>query len=252
MDEEISLTLESLNSRGLKAVYAEDRAEAREVILGLVPLNATVGTGDSTTIRQLEILDALRARGTEVFNSYQRDRSFTRAERREIGRGIRSSDVFMTGTNAVTTDGRLVNVDGMGNRVAGMFYSHKMSILVVGRNKITKNLDEAFYRVRKIISPNHLRIRGVELGGVRFDNPCVATGVCTDCRLPHDRRCNIFTIIEGKPGGRSAGTEIHVVMVNKDLGLGWDESWPNERISKIIDEYKKYVWVPPPRLDSRA
>jgi hypothetical protein len=80
----------------------------------------------------------------------------------------------------------------------------------------------------------------VELGGKPLKTPCVVSGQCTDCRAA-DRICNIFTIIESKP----LRTDINVVIVDEDLGLSWDESWPKERISHIINEYKKYVWLPP-------
>jgi hypothetical protein len=64
--------------------------------------------------------------------------------------------------------------------------------------------------------------------------------MCNDCRSK-DRLCNVFTIIEGKP----LGTNINVIIINEDLGLAWDESWPKKRISRIIEEYKRYVWIPP-------
>jgi len=148
--------------------------------------------------------------------------------------------VFLAGTNAITLDGRLVNVDAAGNRVAGMFHGHPKSIVVVGRNKLVNNLDEAFNRIRNVIAPNHMWIRAVELGGDRTETPCVATGACSDCRSK-DRMCNVFTIIEGKP----LRTDISIVIVDEDLGLAWDESWPRERIDRIKEEYKKFVWIPP-------
>jgi len=99
--------------------------------------------------------------------------------------------------------------------------------------------EQAFDRIRNVIAPTHFRIRSGELGGRKRKTPCVATGVCGDCRSP-ERGCNIYTIIEGRP----AGTDLHVIIVNQDLGLGWDPSWPEERIAKIRAEYKKFVWLP--------
>ena len=147
--------------------------------------------------------------------------------------------MFLTGTNAVTLDGRLINVDASGNRIAGMFHGHPISIIAVGRNKLVKDLDEAFRRIRSIIAPNHIKIR-VDLGGWRFKTPCVTTGECQDCRT-RDRACNVFSIIEGKP----FRTDLNVIVINEDLGLSWDESWPRERITKIIENYKRFVWLTP-------
>ncbi len=148
-------------------------------------------------------------------------------------------DIFLTGTNAITQDGRLVNVDARGNRVAGMFHGHPTSIIAVGRNKVVKSLEDAFHLVRNVIAPNHIRIRAVELGGRPVTTPCVITGECDDCRAK-DRMCNVFTIIEGKP----SQTDINVIIIDEDLGLGWDESWPRERITTIIENYKRFVWIP--------
>jgi hypothetical protein len=239
MDKDIAITLEGLRSRGLKGFFVENREEANAKILGLIPQASVVGIGDSTTLRQIGVIEELKKRGTAVHDGFFRGVSW--ALHFELLKEATLCDAFLTGTNAVTLDGRLVNVDGLGNRVAGIFYGHPISVVIVGRNKLVKNLDEAFYRIRNIIAPNHVRIRAVELGGMRRKTPCVVTGECNDCRSK-DRACNIFTIIEGKP----MGTNINVVIVNDDLGLAWDKSWPKERVSRIIEEYKKYAWIPPP------
>lgn len=244
MDTNLEKILSSLRSRHIKGIFAEDYEEANQKVLALIPLNATVGIGDSTSMRQLGILQALRERGTKILNPFEpkgQEISVENFRQRRAGvlKDATLSDVFLTGTNALTQDGKLVNVDATGNRVAGMFWGHSLSIIVVGRNKIVKNLDEALQRIRNIIAPSHFRIRTAELGGRKRETPCVVTGRCNDCRA-EDRGCNIFTIIEGKP----SQTNLNVILVNQDLGLGWDPSWPQERISKILDNYKKFVWVP--------
>jgi hypothetical protein len=235
--EDIEVTLRSLKSRGFKGFYAENREEAKGLILRIIPKEATVGVGDSTTLKQIGVIEELIKRGTTVFDGYFR--GISREEHLDMLERSAACDVFLTGTNAVTLDGRLVNVDAVGNRVSGIFFGHKFSVIVIGKNKLVKDLDEAFYRIRKLIAPTHVRLR-VELSGKPSKAPCVITGRCTDCRS-NDRLCNIFTIIEGKP----LRTDINVVIVNEDLGLSWNEAWSEERISRIIDEYKKYVWLPP-------
>jgi hypothetical protein len=246
MHTQIEQVLSSLHSRHLNGIYAKDHEEAKEKVLSLIPEHAVVGIGDSTAIRQLGLPQVLKVRGLKVLNGYERKELSPNPEkaeedRRNIVKQATLSDVFLTGTNAITQDGRLVNVDAQGNRVAGMFWGHPTSIIVIGRNKIVKDLDEAFRRIREIIAPTHFRTRTVDLGGRKMKTPCVETGECTDCRAK-DRGCNIFTIIEGKP----YRTDLHVVLVNQDLGLGWDPSWPNDRIMKIRENYKKFVWVPLP------
>ena len=242
MDTQIEQTLSSLQSRNINGIFAEDYEEANQKILALIPLEAIVGIGDSTGIRQLGVLNALQKRGTRILNPYELKRGHIEIEdykQRRIGilQEATLSDVFLAGTNALTQDGRLVNVDAQGNRVAGMFWGHPLSVIVVGKNKIVGNLDEALHRIRNIIAPNHFRIRA-ELGGKKRETPCVGTGRCSDCRAD-DRGCNIFTIIEGKP----SRTNLQVIIVNRDLGLGWDPSWPQEHITKILTDYKKFVWI---------
>lgn len=250
MNEEIEATLRSLHARNLAGLFAENSGDAKNKILDLIPTDALVGIGDSTTVAQIGVKDELRRRGTRVLDGFDRKTTYTSLKDYEELHNVpvREStmcDVFLTGTNAVTQDGRLVNVDAAGNRVAGMFWGHPVTIIAVGRNKIVRNLDEAFHRVRKVIAPNHIRIRAMELGRRRVETPCVITGDCSDCKTK-DRMCNVFTIIEGKP----LRTQIKVVIVNEDLGLGWDESWPRERTAKIIENYKKFVWIPPHALPS--
>jgi hypothetical protein len=129
-----------------------------------------VGIGDSTTLRQMRIPQVLKERGTKALDPFElKDSKITSQDAMQYTqRTIEEtahSDVFLTRTNAITRDGKLVNVDGAGNRVAGMFWGHPISLVTVGRNKIVRDLDEAFYRIRNVIAPNHIRIKSVELGG---------------------------------------------------------------------------------------
>ena len=243
MDSAIEKTLSSVRSRHINGIFAATFEEANQKILALIPGEATVAIGDSTTLWQLGVLRALRERGTKILNPFEPwDKAVPveafRKKNQQARREATLSDVFLTGTNALTQDGRLINLDATGNRVAGMFWGHPLSLVVVGKNKIVKNLEEGLERVRKIIAPTHFRVRSAELGGRKRETPCVSTGECADCRSAA-RGCNVFTIIEGKP----TETNLNVILVDQDLGLGWDPSWPEERIKKIRESYKKSVWV---------
>ena len=245
MDEKIEETVQALRGRHLNALFAETSEIARAEALRLIPVSAVVGIGDSTTLAQIGVKEEMKKRETRVLDGFEKKAPHLSIEeyaevRRRLVEESTVCDIFLTSTNAVTEDGRLVNMDATGNRVAGIFWGHPLTIIVVGRNKIVKDLDEAFDRVRNVIAPNHLRIRSVELGGRPRDAPCAKTGRCSDCRSP-GRICNVLTVIEGKP----SRTEINVIIVNEDLGLGWDPSWPKERIDRIIENYKRHVWIPP-------
>lgn len=244
MDMQIEECLASLRSRHMNGIFAENSEVACRKILDLIPQNAVVGIGDSTAVKQIGIVRALVERGTKVLDPFEsKDSQIDPKEAHKyterVAKEATLSDVFLTGTNALTQDGRLVNVDGNGNRVAGMFWGHPISIIVVGKNKIVRDLDEAFHRIRNTIAPNHVYIRTAESRGRKLRIPCADTGECRDCRSS-DRVCNIFTILEGKP----FRADLNVIIVDEDLGLGWDASWPKSRIKQIIDNHKKFLWIP--------
>ena len=116
-------------------------------------------------------------------------------ERRRKGLG---ADVMIASTNAITLDGKLVNLDGVGNRVA--------AITFVGMNKVAPDLESAMARVKHYAAP----INNIRLG---LKNPCLETGLCSDCKTPQ-RICNMWGIIEGQ---RIKG-RVHVKLVGENLG----------------------------------
>ena len=241
MDPQIEKTLAALRKRHINGIFARNHEDASQKILDLIPVDATVGMGDSTTIRQLGVLAKLKRRGTKVLMSHDPQLFHLNPEdidkvRLDILIQATVCDVFLTGTNALTQDGRIVNVDATGNRVAGMFWGHPLSIIVVGKNKIVENLDEAFHLIRHVTAPNHIYMKAAKKGSIKARTPCAETGECADCRSS-DRRCNIFSIIESKP----KRTNINVIITDVDMGLGWNTSWTRERIMNIKENYKKFV-----------
>lgn len=199
----------------------ENGDQAVRLALDLIPQQAQVGLGGSTSIRQLGILEQLRKRGTVIIN----DAEYAEVPFAETMRRTLSSDVLLASSNAVTLDGKLVNIDGMGNRVAAMAFGPKKVILVIGRNKVVANVDAALDRLRNVIAPYHARAYGDNL-------PCAKAGRCVDCNSP-SRICRITTIIEKKP----SATDMSVFLVDEDLGLGWDPAWPEDRKNKIASTY---------------
>ena len=147
--------------------------------------------------------------------------------------------MFLASTNAVTLDGKLVNIDGGGLRVTGMVFGPLLSIVVAGRNKIVRDVDEALWRIKNVIAPVHTKTIG-------WDCPGSDIGKCVEPEnfCPPERRiCNIIMIVESKPAVQEL--EMAVILVDEDLGLGWDPAWPQERKDKILSEYKKFT---PPHM----
>lgn len=235
---EIEVTLKSLKANHFDARFARTMADARKMMLEMIPPRATVGVGDSATLRQMGILDELVERGNEVINPFTKEltrgmtenpavrRRFSERARRTFG-----SDVFLASSNALTQDGKIVNIDRAGGRVAGMICGAPKVILPVGRNKIVKDLDAAIYRIKNVIAPAHAKRK-------ERQTPCIVTGKCNDCNSP-DRLCSVTVILEKKP----LNTDLSVILIDEDLGLGWDPAWDEKRISEIMSNYYSNTWA---------
>ena len=191
-------------------VYIADSAqEAKDISLNAIipPLGAkTVSWGGSVSFRATGLFDALKdSPDFEVMNTF--DKSLPRDRMFELRRRALLADLFITGTNAVTEDGRLVNLDMIGNRVAAIMWGPKHVLLIVGRNKICQNVEDAMCRIKTYAAP-------VNCMNLNKKTPCAKTGLCHDCSSP-DRICNYWTITEKSfQQGR-----IKIILVNEDLGF---------------------------------
>jgi hypothetical protein len=227
-------TLKNLLANNFEARFAENAGAVKQIVLNLISKDAIVGIGDSATIRQVGIVDDLEKKGIVVLNPFSRELTTDPAKtmvRDDISRRIFSCDLLASGTNAVTMDGKLVNIDAVGNRVASMIFGPRKVFIIAGKNKIVKDVDQALYRIKNIIAPFHARTKG-------FATPCAEAGKCSDCNAPK-RICSVTSIIEKRPWR----TEISVILVDEDLGLSWDETWPEDRIRRIKSNYEKVTWV---------
>lgn len=197
---------EALKRRDFNAHYVETQDKAKEMILKEVPPGAIVGVGGSVTIREMKILEDLRARGHKVLDHWEIPRSALE-ESFQMRRAQQVCDVFLTSSNAITQDGQLVNTDGSGNRVNAMTFGPKKAIVVAGVNKIVANLEGALRRIKEIAVPLNCR-------RLNYSPPCIQAGKCVDCRIPQ-RVCRITTIIEWKP---PFFADYLVILVGENLG----------------------------------
>jgi len=198
-----------LEANHFEVFVAENRQAAKQLVLeDIIPkLNVkTVSWGGSMTVVASGVYEALKCRtDLTVIDTY--DKSISPEESGHRRRQALSVDLFVTGTNAVTETGMLVNLDMQGNRVGALTFGPKNVIVLVGRNKVVDDIEEAMCRIKNYAAP---------VNAARLDKktPCVKTGYCDDCDSP-DRICNIWTIIEKSyPKGR-----IKVILINEDLGL---------------------------------
>ena len=198
---------EALKKRDFKALYAENQAQAKEVVLNEIPPQASVGVGGSVTIREIKILADLKARGNKIIDHWQATAQANPQESYELRLAQQSCDVFLTGSNAVTLEGQLVNIDGGGNRVNAMAFGPKKVIVVAGVNKIVADVESALRRIKEIAVPLNCK-------RINSSPPCILAGKCVDCRVPQ-RICRITTIIEWKPPFIN---DYLVVIVGENLG----------------------------------
>lgn len=197
--------VKNLSARGFDAHLASSAKAATTFVLGLVGDCETFGLGGSETIRGLGLLEELRAMGKTLYDHWVP--GLTPEELQEIRLLQGRCDCFLCSVNAVSIQGELVSVDGIGNRVSAMTFGPRRVIVVAGSNKIVPDLEAAIRRVHEVAAPMRARSLGLE-------TPCAETGVCVDCQSVR-RICNITTILHRKP----LLTDISVVIVNQELGF---------------------------------
>jgi hypothetical protein len=206
-EQDVPTVVKALKSNRFDPVeYAEKAEDAAKMVLDMIPPEAKVGMGGSTSLMQLGVIDELIKRG-----------SMTRSR----------PDIFLTSTNALTLDGKLVNTDMTGNRVTSMIFGPKQVIVVAGMNKVVKDVPAALERIKNVIAPTIAKNSGLK-------TPCTVEGKCSDCKSPW-RVCTVTTIIEAKP----RLTQISVILVGEDIGLGWNPDWAEARKEKIAFVFKE-------------
>jgi L-lactate utilization protein LutB len=199
----------SLEANHFEVHLAADAAAAQALVMDrILPATGarTVAFGGSMTVVAAGLFNSIKARSDlEMIDSL--DKTISADEQMDRRRRALLVDCFITGTNALTEDGQLVNLDMLGNRVAALTFGPRHVVVLLGRNKIVPSLEEAMFRVKNVAAPAN---------AMRLDKktPCVKTSYCEECKSP-DRICNTWTITEKSfPKGR-----VKVVLINQDLGL---------------------------------
>lgn len=204
VEKRIDRTLESLKNNNMKGYYIEKREQLFDILKSLITEKSTIGVGDSITLAETGIIDFLREGNYEFLDKYRE--GITSEEKKLIYIQNFSADTFMCSTNALTENGEIYNIDGNGSRVAPMIYGPEQVILVVGINKIVKDIEEAEKRVRNYSAP-------IDAKKLNKNTPCTKLGYCVDCKSPN-RICNHFTIIRRQ----FDGDRIKVIIIGEELG----------------------------------
>lgn len=193
----------ALKKRHFDAYYCETKEDALKQALSLIPEGHTVSWGGSASAAEIGLIDAVK----EKYQVIDRDSASSPEERIQITRQTLLADTFITGTNAVSEDGQLVNIDGNGNRVAAMIYGPTNVIVICGINKMVKTVEDAYTRAHTTAAP--INAQRFNLG-----TPCSKNGTCGECIAEDCICCYAVTTRVCRPAGK-----IKVIVVGEDVGF---------------------------------
>jgi L-lactate utilization protein LutB len=205
IEKRLTALSETMKKKGFGAQYAPDSATAKQMVLDQIPEGSSVILTGSQTLEQIGVKPfLLESDKYNVLNPYAPD--LDRVEGIAVRKRGLTADVMISSSNAITEDGCLVNVDGQGNRVAGMIFGPDKVVLAMGMNKVVADVPSAFQRLEEVARPmNNIRIE--------LPNPCTQTGFCQDCNTK-TRICNYFSIIERC----HLPERINIVLIGENVG----------------------------------
>ena len=196
--------IQNLAKRQMEGFYCPTVEEAEKKVFSYLTDGCTVSFGGSMTLEDTGMLTALR----HDPNIRLIDRATAKSpeETKKLYHDALNADFYLMSTNAITTAGELVNIDGNGNRVAALIYGPENVILLAGMNKVAANVEEALSRVHNVATPMNCK-------RLHKNTPCAATGICADC-LSTDCICNqvVITRRSGIPG------RIKVILIGEEFG----------------------------------
>ncbi len=195
--------VKALKSRHFEAFYCTTSEEALALAISLIPQDHVVAWGGSATTAKIGLIQAVK----ENYHVINRDEAESADEKMTLMRQSLLADTYITGTNAISENGVLVNVDGIGNRVAAMIYGPKNVVVVAGMNKVVRSVEDAVVRARTIAAPTNAQ---------RFPDlstPCLVSGSCENCKSL-DSICSYISVIRlCRPAGK-----IKVILIGENLG----------------------------------
>jgi len=196
--------IKGLKKRNMEGYYCENGEEAARLVLEMVEPGSLVSWGGSQTVRDLKILDLLKEKNAKLLDYPVQEKEKPGSP---IFQEVAGADYFLMGTNAITRDGALVNIDGAGNRVSSLIHGPKHVIIVAGLNKIVKTVEDGIDRIQTQVCP-------VLADATNRKTPCGVAGVCADCHSPECMCCNIVITRHSRYTGR-----IKVILVGENLGV---------------------------------
>jgi Uncharacterised ACR, YkgG family COG1556. len=201
---DLQRTITNLARNNIKSFVLDSRNDILTFLDSQIPDGVVVGVGDSVTLEVCGVYNYLRNRNLEFLDKYLI--TLSRAQKRELYLQNFDSDFFISSANAISSEGKIYNLDGNGSRVAPIIYGPKKVFLVCGINKIVDSEEKAFERIKQVAAP-------LDAKRLNKKTPCSITGKCSDCHSP-ERICNYYSIIQGQ----FDGDRISVIFVKESLG----------------------------------
>lgn len=194
----------ALKARNMEAYYVGSKEEACKKALDLIPEGSSISWGGSMSAQEIGLKDAV-CQGNYVI--YNRDTAKSPEEKRKIELAAYDCDFFLCSANAITQDGVIINIDGHANRVSAIAQGPRNILMIVGMNKVAKDVEAAMSRARNEAAP-------INAQRFHLNTPCCKTGACFDCKSPETICCQILITRFSKDAGR-----IKVILVNDSLGF---------------------------------
>lgn len=196
---EYSQIRQNFERHGFTTQFFSTKEEASGYLADILQ-NQTIGFGGSETLMEMGLFEVLQQKNVVIWHN--------KISGLHVRKLANCADIYITSANAITETGEIVNIDGTGNRVAMTAFGPQSCYYVIGKNKITANISDAYYRCKNIAAPLNAR-------RVSAKTPCAAKGdKCYDCDSPN-RICRIVSVIERVP----LGMKCEIVFVNEELGF---------------------------------
>ena len=196
--------VEALKKRHFDAYYVDNKEAALKKALELIPLEHSIGWGGSLSVAETGLIKALYERGNIMID---REKAKNREEAQDIMRQALLCGTFLMSSNAITEDGELYNIDGNANRVAALCFGPKNVLIIAGMNKVVKDMDAAYSRVRNLAAP-------VNAQRFEIETPGKVNGKCGNCLSVQSICSQMVETKICRPEGR-----IKVILVGEDLGF---------------------------------
>ena len=195
--------IKNLVKRGFEGHYCESSAEAIDLVMSFIEEGSEIGWGGTMTFFESGVKDALEKKD---FIMLDRSKAKDEHEIDEIYHKHLNCDTYFMSCNAITTKGELVNIDGNSNRLSCLLYGPKQIIMLVGMNKVVRDIEDGVNRIQTLACPPNAARLGCQ-------TPCGTVGICGNCHHEDCMCCNIVVSRHNRHAGR-----IKVILIAEDLG----------------------------------